>query len=293
MRTFEYIITEETDGKQIKDILRRRHNFSAALITKLKKYPEGITLNGEPVFANVRVATGDKLRITILDAPSRNIVPSDIKLDIIYEDEDILVVNKPRSMPSHPSQNHHSDTLANAVMYHCPDISFRVITRLDKDTSGVVVIAKNKLSAGILTKCMTNGDICKEYCAICHGSPAPESGIIDAPIARKQDSAILREISSHGKRAVTEYRVVSVKNGLSYVELKPLTGRTHQLRVHLSYVGAPIYGDDMYGSPCKDEKVRLHCRRVSLVHPITGTDMVFEAELPPDMINWDSLISPM
>ena len=283
MRILEYTVTEELADKQIKNILRHRFNVSSALLTKLKKYPEGITLNGETVFANVRARVGDRLKITIPDTPSVNIVPSDVKLNIIYEDDDILVVNKPRSMPTHPSQNHHSDTLANAVVNHCPDSTFRVITRLDKDTSGVVIIAKNKLSAGILSKSMANGDIKKEYCAICHGCPAVDRGVIEAPIARTEGSAILREVNPQGKPAVTEYRVISSSNGLSYIELKPRTGRTHQLRVHLSHIGVPIYGDDMYGSPCGDEKVRLHCRRVTLVHPVTRVDMIFEAELPNDM----------
>jgi len=286
LRILEYKVTDKMKGKQIKNILKYELGVSGSLLTKLKKYPEGIMVNDRPVYANVVVNVGDRIKITIKDSPSVNIVGSDIKLEIIYEDEDILVVNKPRSMPTHPSQNHHNDTLVNAVAYQCPDIAFRVITRLDRDTSGVVLIAKNKLSAAILSKSMKNGEIYKKYCAVCHGCPSKEKGIIEEPIARKQGSLILREVNPLGKKAITQYEVLGSENGLSFIALRPLTGRTHQLRVHLSHLGVPIYGDDMYGSPCMDEKFRLHCKSISFIHPVSRIQLCFDAPIPQDMLKF-------
>lgn len=285
MRTLNYVVKDDDDGKQIKHILRQKLGVSAAVLTRLKKTQGGIKLNGECVFATHRVVCGDNIEITLADNSSENIVPSDVPLNIIYEDEDILVVNKPPSMPTHPSHGHHNDTLANAVVGHYKnkEFTFRVITRLDRDTSGVVVVAGNKISASNLTSQMTKGEITKEYEAICHMWPTDDAGTIEAPIARKEGSAILREVSESGKRAVTKYEVLSKSEGLSHIRLFPITGRTHQIRVHLSHIGVPIYGDDLYGSPIVGERVRLHCRKITLRHPITGDIMIFEAPLPDDM----------
>ncbi len=285
MRKIEYKVLPGDSGSKIKSILRQKLNISAAVLTKLKKSPEGILLNGKSVYATHTVNDGDVIVITLTDEPSPNIVPSDIPLDIIYEDEDILAVNKPRNMPTHPSQNHHDDTLANGVIHYFKDkgFTFRVITRLDKDTSGVVVIAKNKLSASNLSDRMLKGEIKKEYIALCHGAPRETKGEINAPIARKEGSAIERCISELGKEAVTKYEVISERNSLSLIKLNPITGRTHQIRVHLAHIGCPIYGDDMYGSPIENERTRLHCREIILNHPISGKEIKLTAEIPEDM----------
>lgn len=285
MKRIEYTVPSKHDGNMIKNILRRELGISAAVLTELKKHPDGIVLNGENVYATHKVHDGDIITLTLHDKPSQNIEPAPISLDIIYEDEDILAVNKPRSMPTHPSQNHHCDTLANGVMYYFrnTEFTFRVITRLDKDTSGVVVIAKNKISAAKLTEQMTQGEIRKEYEAICHGSPVDNSGTINAPIARKEGSAIAREVNPGGKTAVTEYEVIARSDSLCHIRLRPITGRTHQIRVHLAYIGTPIYGDDLYGSWAQDEKCRLHCRKVTLAQPLTGKTISLEAPAPGDM----------
>ena len=285
MRNITHTATQEDAQSKIKSILKQKLKISAAVLTKLKQTPEGILLNGKSVFATQTVNEGDVITITISDESSPNIVPTDIPLDIIYEDEDILAVNKPRNMPCHPSQNHHDDTLANGVMhyYKGKGFTFRVITRLDKDTSGVVLIAKNKISASILSDHMLNGKIYKEYLALCHGTPKVTKGIIDAPIARKEGSAIMREVNALGKEAVTQYEVIKNNDDFSLIKLNPLTGRTHQIRVHLSHIGHPIYGDDMYGSPVKDEMTRLHCHKISFNHPITKEKLIIKAPKPDDM----------
>lgn len=285
MRSLTYKILPEDEGRKLKDILKRNLGISARVLAKLKNSCDGIMCNGVQVYTNHTVSEGEIIEITLRDTQSQNVEPSEVKINVIYEDEDILVVDKPHSIPTHPSQNHHNDTLANAVMgyYKGEDFTFRVITRLDKDTSGVVVIAKNKISASIITREMTDGQITKEYYALCHGCPAETEGKIDAPIARKKDSAIMREVDTDGKEALTYYEVVKSNDNLSLVKVRPVTGRTHQIRVHLSYIGNPIYGDDMYGSCVKGERTRLHCRKIALIHPITKKELYFESPVPDDM----------
>ncbi len=285
MRRITITVTDEDIGSKIKSILKQKLGISAAVLTKLKQTPEGILLNGKSVFATQTVNKGDVITITLSDESSPNIVPSHIPLDIIYEDEDILAVNKPRNMPCHPSQNHHDDTLANGVMHYYKekDFTFRVITRLDKDTSGIVLIAKNKISASILSDHMLNGKIYKEYVALCHDAPKDTKGTIDAPIARKEGSTIMRVVDPSGKRAVTEYEVIKSIENCSLIRINPMTGRTHQIRVHLSHIGCPIYGDDMYGSPIKNELTRLHCRQIRFNHPMTRKELTIEAPIPEDM----------
>ena len=271
-------------GKKIKYILHNHLNMSSSLVKKLKMSSDGIILNGERVFVINRVAEGDVLELNIHDEVSANIVPVKMKLDILYEDEDIIAVNKPRSMPTHPSQNHHTDTLANGIMYYFSDnFTFRVITRLDRDTSGVVLIAKNALSAQILGDCIKSRNINKSYIAVVNGIPKPDCGRICTNISRADNSTILRKVSAEGKEAVTDYEVAHTFNGISLVKLTPHTGRTHQLRVHMSYIGTPIYGDDLYGAPQIDECTRLHCESLSFKHPVTKETIKITAPIPRDI----------
>ncbi|MBQ7901274.1 MAG: RluA family pseudouridine synthase [Clostridia bacterium] len=285
MKTVEIIIDTAYDGKPVKTVLKHRLKISAAILTSLKKHSDGILVNGTKAMANTIVHMGDTITINIHDTSSPNIEPCRMELDILQEDEDILVLNKPRSMPTHPSQNHHSDTLANGVMhyYRHSDFTFRVITRLDRDTSGVVLIAKNLLSASLLSEQMRRQAIHKEYIALCHGTPQNASGTIDAPIARVEGSTILRCVSPNGKKSITHYSVVSTHGNLSLINLNPQTGRTHQLRVHLAHIGHPIYGDDMYGSPVIGDRTRLHCRAITFTSPASGETITVEAPIPSDI----------
>ena len=277
-------IDSDLSGKTVKEILKNRFKISSSVMTELKASEDGILLNGKKVFVNETVSEKDVLLIKARDLRS-DIEESDIPLDILYEDEDIVAVNKGRSLPIHPSQNHHGDTLANAVMhyYSGEKFTFRVITRLDKDTSGVVLLAKNPLSGAILGEEMKKGNIKKEYVALVNGRVNPLKGLIDAPIKRREESVILRCVGEGGKEAVTEYETVAESEKLSLVRLHPLTGRTHQIRVHLSYIGNPIFGDDLYGAPQKDERVRLHCSKITFRHPITDEIMEVKAQIPDDI----------
>ncbi len=272
------------DGKTVKYILSDVLGISGAIITLLKKADDGIMLNGERVFVTRIAQTGDELVISIYDESS-DICPTPLPLDIIYEDEDIILLNKPRSMPTHPSRNHYEDTLANALMhyYSGEKFTFRSVTRLDRDTSGIVLVAKNPLSGAILSESMKKGEIKKQYVAITDGVPEKESGRINAPIKRLQESIITRGVAPDGKEAITDYEVIEKYNKKAFVRLFPITGRTHQLRVHMKYIGTPIYGDSLYGNAEKGEETLLHCAKLSFIHPITKKEMTVEAPLPEDM----------
>ena len=284
LREFILTVGDDFNGRDIKFILTNYWNFSGNLITLLKK-DDGILLNGKKEFVNKIVSKGDVLKINLPQETSENIVPNDIPIDILFEDEDILVINKPHNMPTHPSIGHFEGTLANAVMYYFRDIpfTFRAITRLDRDTSGVVLLAKNIVSADRLSKSLIKNEIEKEYTALCVGVPSLKSGIIDAPIMREKEGIIKRCISPFGKPAVTHYQVISEKDGLSLIRLFPKTGRTHQLRLHLSHIGTPIYSDFLYGEEISGERTRLHCRKLTFPHPFSGEMLEIEAPIPDDM----------
>ncbi len=277
-------ITAELDGCTVGQIIKKRFGLSDGIIADLKKTNDGIVLDGKRVFVSERVKEGQVLNVSIHDGVS-DIVKRDIPLDILYEDEDIIAINKPRSMPTHPSLNHYDDTLANGLMhyYDGQNFTFRAITRLDRDTSGVVLVAKNPLSAFRLAEQMKSGGIIKEYIAVVNGTPDPLDGRISAPIKRKYESIILRCVSDEGKEAITDYKTVASCDGLSLVSLFPKTGRTHQLRVHMSYIGTPIYGDDLYGAPQRNVATRLHCKKVFFRHPEDGRGIEIEAPSPMDI----------
>ena len=285
MREFTLVIPENMAGREIKYILKSHFGFSSRLITALKE-GDGILLNGKKEFVNKAVSAGDILKISLPDKPSENIIPQNIPLDILFEDEDILVINKPPKMPTHPSVYHNENTIANAVIYYFRDIpfTFRAPSRLDRDTSGVLTIAKNVFSADGISKQIKNGTFRKEYAAICVGVPSPKSGTISAPIKREKEGIIKRVIAPDGKPAVTDYTVVDEHNGLSLLSLLPKTGRTHQIRLHLSHIGTPIYGDFLYGKEILGERLRLHCKSVSFMHPVSKETVKFTAPLPSDMV---------
>ena len=250
-RTINYQITEEADGLRIEQFLRHQ-GYSYQNITQLKKMPESILKNGVWEYMRSLLATGDILTVHIQENESSpNIPPVELPLSIIYEDEDILVVNKPAGMPIHPSLNNYENSLANGLMWYYTEqgkpFIFRCTNRLDRDTSGLTVIAKHLISSSILSSMGARHEIKREYLAIVRGSVTPPSGTIDAPLARTGSSMIERKVDfKHGERAVTHYKVVEEKNGHSLVSLILETGRTHQIRVHMASLGHPLLGDSLY-----------------------------------------------
>lgn len=282
-RVISIKIDSEMHGRRIDDVLKKKLKMSAALITRLKREEMGITLNGVHAAVIVKVSEGDILAVDIKGQEAERILPANIPVDVLWEDEDILVVNKPGTMPVHPSRNHITDTLANGVMHYTGGSEvIHIITRLDRETSGVVLIAKNPWAASVLGDDIKNGKIKKEYIAVVNGMPNPSIGTISAPIRRKDNEEMLRCVSEDGKESVTLYEVIKNTDELSLVKLFPITGRTHQLRVHMSYIGHPIYGDDMYGAEQSGERTRLHCQRITFIHPVTDEEVSITAPMPED-----------
>ena len=290
-RTINYQITEEADGLRIEQFLRHQ-GYSYQNITQLKKMPESILKNGVWEYMRSLLATGDILTVHIQENESSpNIPPVELPLSIIYDDEDILVVNKPAGMPIHPSLNNYENSLANGLMWYYTEqgkpFIFRCANRLDRDTSGLTVIAKHLISSSILSSMGARHEIKREYLAIVRGSVTLPSGTIDAPLARTGSSMIERKVDfKHGERAVTHYKVVEEKNGHSLVSLILETGRTHQIRVHMQYLGFPLVGDYLYNPDMEYiHRQALHSWKLSFIHPITKEPMEFTAELPKDMKN--------
>ncbi len=288
-RIFEYCVSDSdlpcTAGEYLK-----RKGCSHQILVHLKKTEKGILVNNEWAYVRTPLQAGDLLKITLTeDTPSQNIVPVAMPLSIVYEDEDILLLNKPADMPVHPSVNNYDNTLANgAAWYYAQQgkpFVFRCINRLDRDTTGLLILAKNALSASILSAQMKKREIHRTYQAIVKGVPIPESGTIDAPIARKEGSAIERCVDfEKGERAVTHYRVLDSRNDYSLVQLSLETGRTHQIRVHMGYLGHPLLGDYLYYPDfSRIKRVSLHSYALSFTHPMTGSPLTFRAPLPEDM----------
>jgi len=245
MRILTYLC--EKSDITVKNVLQKHFNMASSIITALKN-TNGILVNGEHVTVRKTMDRGDELKLIIPEKSSQNITLVKGNLEILYEDEDILCVNKPPLMPTHPSQNHHTDTLANIVMYYYKDVpfTFRASNRLDSYTSGIVVIAKNMYSASFLCTNSFRQNIKKTYYAICRGTFSQKKGTVVAPISRCEGSTIKRCVSDTGKYACTEYEVIKENNNLSLVKLNLKTGRTHQIRVHMSYLGHPLNNDFIY-----------------------------------------------
>ena len=286
IRILDYQITKETDSILL---FLKEHGYSSNLIVHLKKTPESILRNGIWSYVNEPLHVGDTLQIHIEENEgSDNIVPNKMLLSILYEDKDILVIDKPANMPIHPSINHYEQTLANGVLWYYTaqqiPYTFRCITRLDRDTTGVTLLAKHMLSASVLSKAMQQKQIQKEYLALCDGV-TPEEGTIDAPICRAADSVIERCVDfENGDSAVTRFVREWTNGQISLVLLKPETGRTHQIRVHMKHIGHPLLGDFLYhpGNYSMNRQA-LHCASLTFTHPITGEKLTINAKLPDDM----------
>lgn len=275
-----YKISAEENGKTVKEILRYGVGLSLAFTKQLKFLDNGIMLNGEKVTVRRTVSTGDILFLATEDVQKDGVLtPTPLPLDIAYEDEYIVMPNKSADMPTHPSHNHRGDTLADALAYKYQEegipFVFRAISRLDRNTSGILLIAKDRISASRLSASMKNGDINKKYIAILEGELDFDEGTIDTYIKREAESIIFRRVCKEnegGDRAITKYKLLAKSNGYSLVLASPITGRTHQLRVHFSHMGAPILGDDMYGneSPLISHHA-LHALSLEFIHPKTNT----------------------
>ncbi len=288
-RIFEYQISSGEEGRKLGDFLRKK-GYSRQLLRQLKETENGLLRNGQPTFMTIALKNGDRIRVRLLEKAegSEAIMPAPLPFEIVYEDEDLLVINKPADMPIHPSFQNHGNTLADALTWHYQqqgkEFVYRCINRLDRDTTGLLIVARHQLSASILSDMVRKREIHREYLAIVDGIP-PEKGTISAPIGRKEGSAILREVNFEtGEPAQTHFTRLETRNGLSLVSLKLETGRTHQIRVHMGYIGCPLIGDYLYYPDyTRIGRQALHSYRLSFLHPITGKALSFTAPLPEDM----------
>ena len=271
MERISKTVGEALDGVGILDFLKKELGLSVTLVKRVKY--GGVFINGENVHMRATVHAGDTVEVILPEEECSEITPINMPLDIVYEDEYIIAVNKPSGMPTHPSRGNSLPTLAEGIMgYFAPrKFVFRSVNRLDRDTSGIVLVAKDAISAARLSEEMKRGEFEKTYVAIVTGTPSPSEATIDAPIEREAADSIKRIVRADGKSAVTEYRVLrTLKNGNSLCEVRLHTGRTHQIRVHFAYVGHPLAADFLYGERAPGESYKLHATSLSFRHPITG-----------------------
>lgn len=284
----EYIVNNLTKYKTVKQVLKEEFLMSDRLIVKLKNSKQ-IYLNNRTTFVNKKLEIGDNICADLdFEETCDNIVPTQMDLDILYEDDGLLIVNKPPFMPVHPSMDHFEDSLSNGIKYYFDSIGLkrkiRPVNRLDKNTSGIVIFAKNEYIQECLIKQMKSDSFKKDYLALVNGIIDKEIQVIYAPIARKENSIIERCVSQDGDRAITEVQLLQTFNNYSLVKCNLKTGRTHQIRVHMSYIGHPILGDDLYGKRSElINRQALHAYMISFIHPITKKSFKIDTKIPEDI----------
>lgn len=284
----KWIITEQHDGMMIRDFLADFLHFSKRLIIRAKSTDGEILVNGERKTVRYILKFADVLEVKLPIQKNESIIRENIPLQIMYEDEDLLIVNKEAGMPTMPSRQHQTRTMANALLYYYERNNIphtvHIVTRLDKDTSGLVLVAKHPYSHSLFSVMQRNQTIRRKYTAIVHGRLTKKRGIIDLPIGRKPNSIIERIVTKEGKKAITHYEVVQEFANYSVVNIELETGRTHQIRVHFSHLGHPLVGDDLYGGKTsKLERQALHCTEISFRHLFTENKLMFKSILPDDM----------
>ena len=282
---------EEFAGERIdKALSQMEESWSRSQISNWLD-EERILVNGAAVKAKYKVKQGDVIEVTVPEVEDLEIVPEDLNLEIVYEDADVLVVNKPRGMVVHPAPGHTSGTLVNGLMHHCKDLSGingvarpGIVHRIDKDTSGLLMVAKNDVAHESLVNQLVEKSVTRKYTALVHGHIAHEKGTIDAPIGRDQKDRQKQAVVDKGKHAVTHFQVIERFGDFTLVECRLETGRTHQIRVHMNYIGFPLVGDPKYG-PKKTIDFGgqvLHAATLGFDHPSSGEYLEFETPLPAD-----------
>lgn len=288
IRRIEYTVEDSFHGKPVLAFLRA-NGYSSRMIKELKRNPHGILVKNKKVTVLKQLKAGDKLTVYIKETAGEHIVPAELPLSVVYEDRDVVVCDKSPGMATHPSQDNHDTTLLNALAYHWrqrgEDCAARAVNRLDKNTSGLILVAKNAYASGVLSGDLREKKVKRTYLALVEGCPDETEGVIDAPIARAPGSTIERRVDvENGERAVTHYKVLK-RGAFSLLQLWLETGRTHQIRVHLASIGHPVAGDFLYGHEFSGGMRRhaLHSCSLEFVHPVTHQTMQFSAALPEDM----------
>ncbi|WP_312471273.1 RluA family pseudouridine synthase [Neobacillus sp.] len=284
----KWVIDDSNAEVLLREFLKK-NEISRTALTDIKFKGGLLLVNDEEV--NVRYRLQNRDVVTVIfppENPSEGVKGEDIPLTILYEDEFILVVNKPAGMNTIPSREHPVGSLANALVGYYQRIGLQatshIVTRLDRDTSGIVLIAKHRHVHHLFSMMQQSGQVKRTYEAFAGGSIVADNGTIEEPIGRKVDSIIEREVRSDGQYACTHYRVIERHSGFTYIELVLETGRTHQIRVHMSFMGHPLLGDDLYGGVTTlIRRQALHCKKIEFIHPLQREIMIFTAPLPPEM----------
>ncbi len=292
MEEFRFEITEEMEDERIDKCLAMLiDSLSRSFVQKLIK-DGGVYVNGAPVKGSYKVKTDDLVAFTLPEAVEPDIAPEKMDLDILYEDKDVIVVNKPKGMVVHPAAGHYSGTLVNGLMYHCGhDLSGingvmrpGIVHRIDRDTTGSLIVCKNDAAHNSIAAQLKEHSITRRYRAICFGNLKEEEGIIDKPIGRHPTDRKKMSVNErNGKRAVTHYKVLKRFDKYTYIECELETGRTHQIRVHMASIGHPLLGDEVYAnrtSPFKLTGQTLHAMTLGFIHPETGAYVEVNAPLP-------------
>ena len=296
-RILTYKAGPEDEGRPVRDIILYKWKLVAHDVARAKyETPDGITVDGEVVWVNRPLHEGDILRVVITDHAPDNIIPSEGRLDIVYEDEDLICINKPPGIVVHPSHGHYADSLANYLAHYFDEKGepheIRTIGRLDKDTSGLLLFGKSRSAVGLMDAQAAQGTRTKVYLALCEGEFAESEGYVDTPIMRAFDGNIKRVAKDGGDTAFTSYKVEAQYEGYALVRLSLMTGRTHQIRVHMSHIGHPLLGDPLYGNgtfthPCspdiKISRTALHASALAFNQPFAGNRIELSADLPSDM----------
>ncbi|HEY4601930.1 MAG TPA: RluA family pseudouridine synthase [Cerasibacillus sp.] len=287
MIKLEWVIEPACHGMTIGMYLKAEKQFSRRILKAVKFDGGKIRLNDEEQTVRAIIKEGDRLSISLPIEKSDTLQPTRMPLDIVYEDEAIIVINKQAGVASIPSMNHPKSSIVNGVLAYYKEkglpYTVHVVTRLDVDTSGLLLIAKHRYIHSLLAKMQQTGHIVRRYTAIVEGTLNEKKGTINQPIGRKEGSIIERMVRSDGQHAVTHYEVVREREGYSIINIEIETGRTHQIRVHMSYLGYPLLGDDLYGGRFR-ERHALHCSELSFLHPITNKYLVFQSPIPTDML---------
>ncbi|MCM3759379.1 RluA family pseudouridine synthase [Alkalihalobacillus oceani] len=293
MEVYNWTVTAEQEAERIDKLLTTFEGWSRSQVQQWIK--EGaVTINDQAVKSNYKVTEGDQIALTVPEPEPLEIKAENIPFDIVFEDEDVIVVNKPRGMVVHPAPGHYSQTLVNALMYHCKDLSGingvirpGIVHRIDKDTSGLLMVAKNDRAHESLVSQLKAKTTKRLYKAIVHGVIPHQHGTIDAPIGRdKKDRQSMAVTDENSREAVTHFTVLECFANHTYVQCELETGRTHQIRVHMKYIGFPLVGDPKYGPKKKTVDIEgqaLHAAVLGFVHPRTGQELEFEAPIPPEM----------
>ena len=280
------LIGADLDGKTVKEVIKN-HRLSTRLVTRLKTLDDGILVNGTRRTVRHILANGDLLELKLEDRKSsEGVPPFNAPIELLWEDEYYAAFAKPPHLPTHPARHHQSDTLAGRIAYYFRDrdFIFRALTRLDLDTSGVVIVAKNQLAANEFSKLLIKRTVKKEYTAVCLGKIADGEGTITLPIIRPDERSILRDVGENGEEAITEYKVLKTCDKASLVSVSPITGRTHQIRVHMKAIGHPVFGDTLYSLPDPlIDRQALHASKITFIHPFTKETVSVECPLFDDM----------